>query len=98
MNRIRSFVLALVATALVGSGAFAQVAPPAGQPGDAPMTQTEPTTTAVPRDTGTNWGWIGLFGLLGLAGLLRRDTRPVDRTATHEAPRADTTTPRARPR
>jgi hypothetical protein len=27
-------------------------------------------TRVVERDNDTDWGWLGLFGLLGLAGLL----------------------------
>jgi hypothetical protein len=108
MNRIRSFALAVAATALMGAGAFAQVdAPGAAQPADpatppavttTPATPPAVTTTPAPRDDRINWGWIGLLGLLGLAGLLRRDPPPVDRSATYPTTRTDpTTTPRSGP-
>ncbi len=35
--------------------------------------------TTTERDNNTDWGWIGLFGLLGLAGLL-----PKKRTIEHD--------------
>jgi hypothetical protein len=104
MNRIRSLVLVVLATALMSAGALAQVTPPpAGEPAapvvtPAPTTTTPPpaeTTVVVPRDDGFDWGWIGLLGLLGLAGLTRREARPVERVAAYPAPRPDeTTTPR----
>lgn len=35
---------------------------------------TDPaTTTTQTRDTDSDWEWIGLLGLIGLAGLFRRD-------------------------
>lgn len=47
-----------------------------------------PGGTAVAEDRNdddTDWGWIGLAGLLGLAGLMRRDRH-------HDAHRTGTTT------
>jgi hypothetical protein len=98
MNRIRSFVLAVAATAFMGAEALAQVdAPGAVQPAD-PAPPPAVTTTPAPRDDGFSWGWIGPLGLLGLAGLMRRDAHPIDRNATDRATRTDsTTTPRGGP-
>ena len=65
MNRIRSFVLAVVATALMGAGALAQVTPPpAGEPAAPAATQAQTTTpatpaqttTTAPRNDGFDWG------------------------------------------
>lgn len=45
-------------------------------------TNTADTATARDRDNrGFDWGWLGLFGLIGLAGLMKRD-RPTVRTTT----------------
>lgn len=103
MTRIKSLMLAIVAAALVGAGAFAQVDPPrASEPGGAAVTPTEsmaqaqtPTpaqnTTTAPRDDGFDWGWVGLVGLIGLAGLRRPETRHVDRDAVYPTTRTDGT-------
>jgi MYXO-CTERM domain-containing protein len=49
MNRIRSFALAVAATALMGAGAFAQVdAPGAAQPADPATPPAVTTTPATP--------------------------------------------------
>jgi len=52
-----------------------------GSQGTATMAQTDATAprgndtsrTAERRDTGFNWGWLGLAGLAGLLGLSRRN-------------------------
>ena len=104
-KRIKAFVLAAAVTALMGSGALAQVDPsPAVEPGGAMMTPAQTTTpsmtpaqtsspsattTANPRNDGMGWGWIGLLGLIGLTGLGRRDARPVDRETAYPAKRTD---------
>lgn len=108
MNRIRSFVLVVMATALMGAGAFAQVTPPpAGEPTAPVVTPAPPATTTPPAQTtpttpapttttaprsGFDWGWIGLLGLLGLAGLSRREPRPVERVGAYPVTRTDETT------
>jgi hypothetical protein len=53
-----------------------------------PTSGTVTTVPATRTDGGTDWGWLRLLGLAGLAGLLRRrDTH----TATHVAPAGTTT-------
>lgn len=52
--------LALAAAPLCGSAA-------------AQGEEREVTATAERADDGFDWGWLGLGGLLGLAGLMRRD-------------------------
>ncbi len=44
---------------------------------------TSARTETYDRDSGSNWGWIGLLGLAGLLGLLRRrETYDRDRVRT----------------
>lgn len=44
-------------------------------------------------DDDFDWGWLGLLGLLGLGGLMRRDRHHDDRrhTTVGTSPRADAT-------
>jgi hypothetical protein len=38
-----------------------------------PPPRTDPGTSTTAFDDQRDWGWIGLFGLIGLAGLFRRN-------------------------
>jgi MYXO-CTERM domain-containing protein len=54
MNRIRAFLLVVMAFALMSAGAFAQVTPPpAGEPAAPAVTPVEPTPTTPPAPTTT---------------------------------------------
>lgn len=49
----------------------------------APAPSQAPDTRPVERDDDTDWGWLGLLGLAGLFGLMKRDRDPIrDRTTT----------------
>jgi len=64
----------------VSTPVIAQEATPADD-----VVPTAPATVEE-EDDGFNWGWLGLLGLGGLAGLLARnrrsDTRTVERSTT----------------
>jgi len=66
MMRKRLALLTLVGLLGLGTGA---TAPALAQDR---VAQEETTNN---EDEGKDWGWIGLLGLLGLGGLLKRDRR-----------------------
>ncbi len=84
--RLPTLVLAASILTALGSAAFAQNNTATGTTATG-TTAAVPATnnnSAAPRedDRGHDWGWIGLLGLAGLGGLMRRERPHVVSTST----------------
>ena len=68
--RLRLVLACCMALGLSTIAAFGQAA--TSPPSTTDQTTAGQTANGEDRDNHSNWGWIGLAGLLGLAGLMKR--------------------------